>query len=313
MEKSKLNSELPTTNFLIGAEFEGLDHWDFLSLTNEETEQTGLFTEEEEVQIQSIEDEVLCDLYRMQNDIQGNDKKRKRYPCNVPFWQTIWGKQLLDRTTSNPLSQQGKLFRRRFRMPLPLFKYLVKLCREYNIFDDINVSKIPLELKVLGCLRILGRDACSDDVTEVTQTFIAESTMNYVFKKFVNGMVNKIYPIFVKTPTGDYLKDVLKTYASAGLPGCVGSMDCTHVKWSMCPKKRRFHAKGKEGFPSLAFQVVVDHHRRVTSVSQSFFGALPDKTIAQNDLFSLGVMHGALQDITYTLYDAFGNAKVVTL
>ena len=170
-------------------------------------------------------------------------------------------------------------------MPLPLFKYLVKLCHEYNIFDDINVSKIPLELKVLGCLRILGRDACSDDVTEVTQSFIAESTMNYVFKKFVNGIVNKIYPIFVKTPTGDYLKDVLKTYASVGLPGCVGSMDCTHVKWSMCPKKRRFHAKGKEGFPSLAFQVVVDHHRRVTSVSQSFFGALPDKTIAQNDLF----------------------------
>ncbi len=39
-------------------------------------------------------------------------------------------------------SYEHRLFRRRFRVPFPVFKYLVDLCKKYNIFD--------IELKLMG-------------------------------------------------------------------------------------------------------------------------------------------------------------------
>ena len=72
-----------------------------------------------------------------------------------------------------------------------------------------------------------------------------------------------IYPAFVKYPTGQLLTKVLQEYESIGLPGCVGSMDCTHVKWYQCPDGLRHDCIGKEGFPTLAFQVVVNHSRSI--------------------------------------------------
>ena len=130
--------------------------------------------------------------------------------------------------------------------------------------------------------------------------------MYVVFKKFVFGLSKILYPAFVKFPTGNDLQKVLDVYAKLGLPGCVGSMDCTHVKWMMCKKGKRFACIGKEGFPTLVFQVIVDHYRRVLHVSQHFYGATPDKVICKNDLFSLGAIHGSMQHIEYDLFNASG-------
>ena len=85
----------------------------------------------------------------------------------------------------------------------------------------------------------------------------------HLFHQFVEGMTNLVYPIFVTVPTGDLLERVMSVYSRLGLPGCVGSMDCTRVKWSRCKKADRWYCIGKEGFPTLVFQVVVDHERRI--------------------------------------------------
>ena len=221
-----------------------IDSWDAREYFNDTTESSeflssGIFTEKEEKEIQKIEEEVLLESVLMQyEDVNAQKRTRNRYPNNKSFWETQWGELITNENTYNPLSREGKTFRRRFRLPFPLFKYLVQICKEENVFESIYTSKIlPIEAKVLGCLRILGRDACADDITEDTGNIIGESTMHYVFKKFINGMTTKIYPRFMKLPTGEYLKEVLDVYAAVGLPGCVGSMDCTHIKWAQCPKK----------------------------------------------------------------------------
>ncbi len=79
-------------------------------------------------------------------------------------------------------------------------------------------SRIPVEAKVLACLRIFGRGSCApsqaDDIKELTANMIAD------FVK-VKGMAVFIYPLFVKKPEGNYLKDVLALYARlrVDLPG----------------------------------------------------------------------------------------------
>ena len=83
--------------------------------------------EEEEEEFQIIEEEVANDLWRMQtSDMKA--RKRRRSASNTSFWETPWGELISSKNVVNPKSREGKNFRRRFRLPYPLFQYLVQLC-----------------------------------------------------------------------------------------------------------------------------------------------------------------------------------------
>ena len=219
-------------------------------------------------------DLINQDIKTLEEKLDSQDKipKRRRLATEdlTNFWDTPWGKLIQHPDVRDPATKTGKIFRRRFRLPFPLFNHLVNLCQEHDIFETKRQSKIPIEAKVVACLRILARDHCADDIYELSHTVIGESTVYYIFKKFIHGVATKLFPIFVKFPTDEYLNRVLEVYSRLGLPGCVGIMDCTHIKWSMCPKGKRFHATGKEGYPTVSFQVAVDHERRIIHVSTYF-------------------------------------------
>jgi hypothetical protein len=67
---------------------------------------------------------------------------RNRGP-KIDYWQTEWGRLILDPSTMDPKSRNGLKFRRRFRVPFPLFhEVLVPICREKNIFDIKEPNKV---------------------------------------------------------------------------------------------------------------------------------------------------------------------------
>ena len=105
---------------------------------------------------------------------------------------------------------------------------------------------------------------------------------------------------------GRQLEKVLEVFAKIGLPGCIGSMDCTRVKWAMCPARERWTHTGKEGFPTNTYLVIVDHNRRVQYVSCGYKGSCNDVQICQNDPICLAAMNGSLEGIEYDLYNEFG-------
>jgi hypothetical protein len=90
----------------------------------------------------------------------GSEKSRTRHHLKIDYWKTPWGELILSNDVTDVNSYNGKLFKRRFRVPFGLFTdSLVPMCREKNIFDtkdDVRV-RVPLEFKILCCLRILGR------------------------------------------------------------------------------------------------------------------------------------------------------------
>jgi hypothetical protein len=53
--------------------------------------------------------------------------------------------------------------------------------------------------------------------------------------------------------TGEELVKVLDPYARNHLPGCGGSVNVVHVKWSNCLAGDVNRCTGKEGYPSLVF------------------------------------------------------------
>ena len=64
-------------------------------------------------------------------------------------------------------------------------------------------------------------------------------------------------------PSLETLKKSVDIYSRLGMAGAVFSMDCTHVYLDICPIQLMNVCTGKEGKPTLAFQLAVDHFRRI--------------------------------------------------
>jgi hypothetical protein len=89
--------------------------------------------------------------------------KRKRTRRESPnYWESTWGRMLLDPSLLDPSSCTAKKFRRRFRVSYPLFAAVIMpLCRERGILRGTRV-RTPLEFKILAAFRMFGRDSCSE-------------------------------------------------------------------------------------------------------------------------------------------------------
>jgi hypothetical protein len=61
-----------------------------------------------------------------------------------------------------------------------------------------------------------------------------------------------------------------------GVPGMVGSLDCMHVGWWLCPVAYQGHYQGKEGKPTLILEVVADFNTWLWHSSFSSPGSLND-------------------------------------
>ena len=83
------------------------------------------------------------------------------------------------------------------------------------------------------------------------------STINDWFKRFCKRYSDAYYAKYVYIPTGAALNEVEKVYKWMGFPGCVGSMDVTHVHWGNCPSELRHHCIGRYGYPTLGFNLYV--------------------------------------------------------
>jgi len=76
---------------------------------------------------------------------------------------------------------------------------------------------------------------------------------------------------------------VSKYYKEAGLPGCHGSMDVVHVKWSSCPTGNHNCAKGKGGVSQSCVSVHTDFNHRILAVYGPQFGTRNDKEIVKDN------------------------------
>ena len=103
----------------------------------------------------------------------------------------------------------------------------------------------------------------------------------------------------------------METYRLLSFTGCVGSIDATHVKWDQCDKEFKWRCHGKEGQPTVVFQCVVSHSRRVYYVSDAFCGAENDKTTIRKCEDIKEILFGKYKDVEFVNYDEHGKPLVV--
>jgi len=170
---------------------------------------------------------------------------------------------------------------------------------------------VPIELKILGVLRRLGRGGCFDDAWDGSG--IDQETNRIFFHKFCKLFSEEFFSMYVKPPTTpEEIERVTRIYKLLGFPGAVGSVDCVHIKWDKCPFGLRSSCKGKEGFPTLSYEVSVDHTKRILSATRSHYGARNDKTIVKYDEHIMNIHNGDLySDCSYVLYNADGSVAFI--
>jgi len=153
----------------------------------------------------------------------------------------------------NPLLNKPKFlrkFRSRFRLPYHKFVELVELAKEAmddegDLFfrrwmsaDVTGIPSSPIELLILGSLRYLGRGWTFDDIEEATA--ISEEVHRVFFHIFIKFGADVLYKMWVNTPTTEAeAEEHVCEMRMAGMNGCVGSTDATHIIWHNCSYKHR--------------------------------------------------------------------------
>ena len=226
------------------------------------------------------------------------------------FTQTNWGEMLSNPNTQLPWTKEGKLFTQRFRVNWDIYQHIVVLCKKKDVFGKVTCPtkvRVPIEFKILTALRILGRGNCADDISEMSDA--RPSSINSFFESFVMGFSRYYFKDYVYPPEGEALQRTLDSYAAVGIPGGIGSMDCTHLHLDKCPVELYNLCKGKEKYPTVAFNCVVDHCRFIHHVSDAYFGATNDIQICGDDDYPLKIRAGLYKDTEFNLYRADGTLQ----
>ena len=80
-----------------------------------------------------------------------------------------------------------------------------------------------------------------------------------------------------------WLKAVVARYTHMGFPGCVCSTDCIHFYWGQCVHNSRHLYLGKEGKPTVAYSMIVNHNQHIRLLTIENPGGRNDKSISQYD------------------------------
>jgi hypothetical protein len=143
-------------------------------------------------------------------------------------------------------------------------------------------AAVDFKLKILCCFYMLAHG-----VLALPMSFSIgcdQVTIREFFKWFLRTAAQDMEATYLRFPScAEDIAACVATYAGENLPGCMGSVDCTHIGWIRAPAAVRSWFIGKEGVPTVAFQVIVDHKCRVLSVSPIFPGSHQDETISRMD------------------------------
>ena len=219
-------------------------------------------------------------------------------------------------------SHAAREFRKDFRMPRPLFDKLYDHIQTVDTLKDKpegrghgrGPPRVPAFMKLMASLYLIGHGCDFHTVFRISH--VHENTLRPWFHQFLTHVAHgPFFDEWVHGPrTKQELQAILDVYEKVGFPGAMGSCDAVHSgPWEKCPAKQTALHK-REKFPTLAFNAVVTHSRRIQSFSGSHPGTRNDKTLARMDPFIIKMRNPEwtlpdgtkMADVEYTLRDADG-------
>ena len=172
-------------------------------------------------------------------------------------------------------------FRSHFRVPLIVVDRLRTMFVSRGWITPSRRQRDPYKFRIRCELLIMAALEHLGNRKPFRQFKVCTGLSYSVHKNFTKSFVKHISSNkdeWVNYPsTLDSLKGVMEEYERQFLPGCGGSIDVVHCKWSSCPAGDKVKAKGKEQFTTIAFEVITDNRRRILGIAPPQFGTRDTK------------------------------------
>jgi hypothetical protein len=159
-------------------------------------------------------------------------KRRRRFE-RKDYSHSQHAQMLLRGAHLNPVSRDFRDFRDVFRVPPAFFEEIDEfISRHYlkKTEDCVHQPAVPRKLKVLACFFMIGCGVSHKAMASVIGC--DEETVRVFYLFFIDCIATQLAPRVIKLPsTQSELRAAVETYADEHLPGCMGSIDCTHIGW----------------------------------------------------------------------------------
>ncbi|KAJ9566885.1 hypothetical protein OSB04_002851 [Centaurea solstitialis] len=202
-----------------------------------------------------------------------------------------------------------KTFKRRFRMSRNLFTRIVyDLYTRYPYFqqqyDATGLPGLSTHQKCTAAIRQLAYGITGDAWDDYVR--MGESTARKCLNHFVEGIIQMYGKVYLRKPT---YEDIQQLYAAHddrhGFPGMLGSLDCMHWEWAMCPVawQGQYH-RGDKPHPSIILEAAASQD---TWIWHAFFGcpgAMNDLNVLNHSPIFEDVYNGIAPDRTFQVNGA---------
>ena len=231
-------------------------------------------------------------------------------PCD-----TLW--YLLYVKTTPQDDRLKKIFRNRFRVPHYYFTQLADEISENELFsrwknsDAVGDKPSNIKLLLLGSLRYLGRSWTFDDINEANGISREVNRIFFLcFIEFGSSSMYKKYVIDVANSIN--ISNHEQLFGLAGMNGCIGSGDATHISMLNCPSWAANSHKGfKLNLPARTYNLTVAHTKLILCSTTGHPSTWNDKTLVLYDPLLSGVKEGTkYNDFIFKLYEKQLNGQI---
>ena len=262
---------------------------------------------------------------RLDASLKPQRKRKRRWKCRrkLPYSVSMFYRDFHSPTCRILGHRDAKEFRLNYRMPWTEANKLVRLFvhkkwvitqKECDKRRVGGLKVCPPEIKVLGTLYWLGEGCSFRTIYNLSGRVLSSQSFSDFAKKFCKLVKTHLGPQYIKLPeTVDDLRRIAKAYEDRGFPGAVGSTDGVQIAWEGCPFTYRKSFTGKEKYPTLGFNVTVDHDYRILHVCSMFAGRFNDKTKVLYDEYVKRLRADFYTGFTYTVYDSDGVPSTMTI
>eukprot|EP00170_Pyropia_yezoensis_P000896 contig_4087_g898 len=149
-------------------------------------------------------------------------------------------------------------FERRFRVPRTLFMRIYEDIKDLNWWAQRpNATGLPQAhplQKLVAAFRVIAYGETADRVDEYVR--LSKSTVHEAVRRLVAFILHKYQAVYLRAPTIEDLNRILARNAERGLPGCIGSLDCSHWAWTNCPSAHAGMYKGRHKHPNIVLETI---------------------------------------------------------
>eukprot|EP00170_Pyropia_yezoensis_P007371 contig_30185_g7393 len=153
-------------------------------------------------------------------------------------------------------------FERRFRVPRSVYLRVYDAVKNEPGFKQSSSASgqaqaHPLQ-KVVAAIRVIAYGEAYDGPDEYVR--LSRSTIAKCTRSLMAFIVRRFGPAYLRNPTDAEVTAILARNAQRGMPWCLGSIDCSHWKWTACIKGMHGQSQGRKKGRSIVIEAVCDEY-----------------------------------------------------